>query len=362
MMFLTSLVSPTPSAPVELVEGTLSGVTVAGVVVALITCALVAAAAGIAAYKMRGNAGGALMAFIMGGVGAIIAPSLANIVFQLFQGVRLTSSEKAGLVFLGFSILALVTAAVDAGVRYYVLFYMDKTGLGLHKGMSIAGGYAFGSVIRYLTNLFYTTLYVFAIKNGTFVTEEMKVDIESYNQRATFQNAAMLTPTGTYFAYALQFVAVALLYVTLTIYMIRTWLEEKKGEGVLVSGCAMFAFELVRGLSAAGFTAKKITESQQYMILAALYVVVIAACVVALLKVLNDYPKGREKFMKTMRQRAEEAEKKQQKSAWSQINAYNSKAADDGDSREDDEMDRILEADAALDDSREDDDDSIDEL
>ena len=60
------LTSATPtgaagSEPVELlevVEGTLSNVTIGGVIVARITCILVGAAAGFIAYKWRGNAGG----------------------------------------------------------------------------------------------------------------------------------------------------------------------------------------------------------------------------------------------------------------------------------------------------------------
>jgi len=330
----------------EIVDVALSDLTVAGIITALVVCLGVVTAAGIVAYKWRGNAGGALMAFIMGLAGAIVGPTLSSIVFTITGAVKLTYMESTAAVIGGYLLYGVICAGLDFGVRYYMIYYMDKTGIGRYKGLSIACGFAAGSAVRYLSNTFYTTLYAFAIKSGSFVPddikqqlltaesegklEELKDTLTSYNNAVLFQNTLVQSPKGTYFMYAAQFIAIALLHVALTMYMTRKWLEDEKLKGSLVIVGATLVFELARNLVTGLFGAKLINEATEYYLLAAIFAVTAALSVGFLARIMQNFPQGREKFIKTMRQRAEEQEKKQTRSAWNQVNAYNSTVNDEG--------------------------------
>lgn len=328
----------------EVVDIALSDLTVAGIITALIVCLGVVTASAIVAYKWRGNAGGALMAFVMGLAGAIVGPTLSSIIFTITGAVKLTYMDSAAAVIGGYLLYGVICAGLDFGVRYYMIYYMDKTGIGKYKGLSIACGFAAGSALRYLSNTFYTTLYAFAVKSGSFVPEDIKNQLlaaeaegtlgdmqetlTGYNSAVLFQNTLVQAPKGTYFMYAAQFIAIALLHVVLTMYMTRKWLEDEKLKGSLVIAGATLAFELARNLVTGLFGAKLITESNEYYLLAAIFAVTAALSVGFLARVMQNFPQGREKFIKSMRQRAEEQEKKQARSAWNQVNAYNNTVND----------------------------------
>jgi hypothetical protein len=325
MLLTANSATPTAIELIEAESGTVSIALIAGAVFAFVIVIGILLASVIVSYKWRGNAGGAMMAFIMGFVGAVLTPSAANIICALTGISALTGTDRFMTLLLGFLLMALVTAGVDLGVRFYILFYMNKTGLGLHKGLSIAGGYAMGSVFRYLTLLFTHIISLIEINKGTFLTEELKEHPEVYNSRASFQNNAIVAPDTTYFNFGLQFIAVALLYVLLTMYMIRCWLEENRKQSAIIACAGMFAFEAARGTLGAVLTAKFVNETQELLILSVFYVISIAVMGWLLYKVLKDYPQGREKFIKSMSQRAAETANRQRRSTWNQINEYNAK-------------------------------------
>ena len=207
-----------------------------------------------------------------------------------------------------------------------------------------------------MRNLIYTILYANSIKNGSFITETVESlkdaeqsAIEIYNTKVSVQNMLINAPENTYFMNGLQFIALAAVYVLLTMFMVRRWLEDDKLNSSFIAAGATLAFEIARSIPEWLFSSGKISEQSEYVILEVLYAVTVAVCVFLFIKVMKDYPHGREKFIKPMRMRAEEAEQKQRRRTWNAINEYNEKAEGEDFSEEDGE--RAAEEEASGEDS-----------
>ncbi len=315
----------------------LSNLTVAGIVTSLIVCLGLATAASVAAYKFKGNAGGALMAFIFGFAAVMVANQASNVIFSVSGLAALADGRNPlGKVIAGCLLYAVLFTAIEFGIRYYLLFYLEKTGLGKYKGFSLSCGYVVGATLPSALNLILYTIYAFAIKNGSFVDDTMK-ETEGYENAVAFQNNLINAPTNQYFAFALQFVAIACLHIFFMMYMTRGWLENNKlKSSITVAGIAM-AFNGIRELlnAVSGGDNAIITMERGYFFCILLYLLTTAVAVSGLIKTMQNYPQGRERFIKSMRQRAEEQQVRARRSTWEQVNMLNQKHAEPSEEQED---------------------------
>jgi len=306
----------------------LSNITIAGTIFAAATCIALAVLSSVLAYKYRGNAGGAFMAFVFGFAGVIVMGSVSSILFNVTGLAALTAKEDVASITIAFVLYAVIYTGVSFGIRYYLLYYLDRTGIGKHKSFSLSGGMALGCTLPYVFNLLMRVLYAFAIKSGNFVNESMAGQ-EGYEEALAYQEAFIAAPKHQYYVFALQFIALCAFQLVVTMYMTRRWLEnEKKVSSFVVLG-ASFLFEgarqLINGL-ASGKDAV-ITESTGFILCALVYVIVISASAYAYLKIMKDFPHGREKFIKPASQVKEDMAAKKKRLEWQQVQMLNNKNA-----------------------------------
>lgn len=278
------------------------------------------------AYKFRGNAGGAFFAFFLGFVAAVICGSGGEALAQLCQVGKLLESGSTAKSIIGWILVGLCAAAVDFGFRYYLLYYMDKTGIGKNKAISVGCGYAAGIVGLPAFQSLSTGIAAISINKGTFFTEEMLQSNGLQNYADSVENL-IKTPAAYYYTYALQLLAFCALSVALTIYFTRGWLEEKKLKSSLITAGITVGFEvvyyIVNGLSSK--ESPVISQNTAFTVSSVFCVLFILAMAFFTWKTLQNYPHGREKFVKSAAQRQADVEERKKRSTWAQVNAINAR-------------------------------------
>lgn len=292
------------------------------------------------AYKFRGNAGGALMAFVLGFVAVIVSGSGGEALNAIFRVDNLKVTDSTGLCILGCILTGILTAAAEFGLRYYLLFYMEKTGIGKHKAISVACGYAAGTVGPQIIQMLSSGLASLAINKGTFIPESAYEDADTLGQYITSRDDLAVVPDIQWFSLIVTIIAFCVLHVFLTLYMTRDWLEDNKLKSSLVAAGVTVGvacgFQIINGLVVGQ---NPVIGLETGLTVAMIYYLIVAAVVVYFIyRTLQNFPHGREKFTKTSAQYAAAAEERKKQAVWAQVNAINARnivpdTEDDSDSK-----------------------------
>lgn len=279
------------------------------------------------AYKYRGNAGGALMAFILGFVAAIVGSSGGSVFSLIFRVDNLKASDKTAVCILGCALTGLLGAAVEFGLRYYLMWYMEKTGVGKHKGISVACGYVGGTVGPYVLQMLSSALAGLAINKGTYFTETAYGNADVLQSYITSRNDLASIPVIQYYALIFTILSFCALHVFLTMYMTRGWLEDRKLKNSLVAaGVTALAAIILQSFNGLVMGNNPITDRNGALIINLVYdVIVIGLAAYFTYKTLQNFPHGREKVMKSASKLQAEAEERKKRSTWAQVNAINAR-------------------------------------
>lgn len=306
---------------------TVSTGSIIGMFVSLAIFAAIFVLACYFAYKYRGNAGGALMAFILGFVAIIVCSSGGDALSALLRVDKLRISDEFSKYYTGYLIYGLLGALVEFGFRYYLLYYMDKTGIGKHKAISVSCGFVAGTAGLRVVQMLSSALAALSINKGNFIPQTAYENADTLEQYIYSRDSLAAVPIIQYPALICTVVAFCALHVFLTLYMTRGWLEENKLKSSLIAagitaGVAV-GFQAINGLSLE--KNQMLSVETALLVSTVFYLIVIVAAVFFTVKTLKNYPHGREKFVKSAAKVQAEAEARKKQSTWAQVNAINAR-------------------------------------
>ncbi len=302
----------------------LSNLTIAGMVTALTVCLLLVIVPCIIYHKHKGNSGGTFFVVVLGVAAAVLTSQLASMLGGVL-GLNALAEEH---YLLALAIFALLVAGVDIAIRLYSASYMNKTGIGIHKGIALGAGYIIGQQLSQIMLLFMHLVYAVAINAGTFI-DESQTGVEGYEEAAAFQQTLINLPAGTYFSQAAEYLAMAVLQAVLVLWLVRGVLEEKKATTAISIAAVRFAYELGNSLISAFSTeagGALYTESVQLIVRAVFSVAVIIIGILALKKIVTDFPQGREQLVKSRSQMIKDTEDRQKRLAWQEVSRLNTRS------------------------------------
>lgn len=279
------------------------------------------------AYKHKGNAGGALMAFIMGAVSAIIGQSGGALLSNILQIGSLTTTNETVKCLIASLLTTLCIAAVDFGFRFYLMFYLDKTGIGKFKATSVACGYIVGTVAGYIPQMLSSALAAININKGTFIPQTAFENADLLEQYVSARDGLAEVPVIQYYGIAAMVIGTCAIHVFLSFFLTKGWLCEQKGKYAGIAAAVTVVFNLGLGATQGiSMGETPFVDLETGMLITIIYFV-FAGLLAAFFtyKTLLDFPKGREKFIKSAAQQRSDAEERKKRSTWAQVNAINAR-------------------------------------
>lgn len=269
-----------------------SGLMIGGLVTAFIVTAVLTVGAIVVYFKKRENVQGTFFIFVIGMLGVVFTNTLADVIAAVCKlSVLMEYSYLLALAIYG-----LIIAVVDMLLRFYFIGYSAKSGLGKIRATMFSCGYVAGLCLMPACNQFLYILYAKMINEGVFL-DGFELGTEPYEQALKFQESLTGASPLLHYAEATNYVARAVLYCFICMALVRGTMEGKKGKSfaVLLGIRAVFevGYQMILSLcSEAGGAVYSEATALTLTIICS--VLVTAAGVYMLQRMMKDYPKGNE--------------------------------------------------------------------